>query len=209
MTPVPATLLIIQGEGEGQHCTINVSPFLIGRAPECHLSLSAAGVSRLHARIDYAFQQYTLSDLDSTNGTFVNDEQITGAVELHHGDRIRLASSVVLLFEDPAATAQIDVRQLRSGVHIDAMRKEVWVNGHLLDPPLSPGQYKLLELLICREGKLVTREDIAAAVWPGQTDITDEMIDALISRLRKRLAEYDADHYVVTRRGFGLIYTRE
>jgi DNA-binding response OmpR family regulator len=34
------------------------------------------------------------------------------------------------------------------------------------------------------------------------------MIDTLVSRLRRRLAELDADHYVVTRRGFGLMFSR-
>ena len=73
-------------------------------------------------------------------------------------------------------------------------------------PSLSPSQYALLELLVRFEDKVVPREEVAEAVWPDEMHITDQMIDTLVSRLRKRLAPYDADHQIVTRRGFGLIF---
>ncbi len=210
MSSIPATLTSVQGENEGSYYLLDVTPFTIGRAPECHLTLAAAGISRLHARIERSFGQYILVDMGSTNGTFVNDQRVQGEVVLHHGDRIRLASVAVLVFEDPAATAQLDLSQLSlGGIQIDEARKDVYVDGRLIDPALSPTQYTLLELLIRREGEIVTRADIAAAVWPDQVDISDQMIDTLVSRLRRRLADYRADHYIVTRRGFGLMFSRE
>ncbi len=209
MTTLPATLTVVEGENVGQRYVIEPIPFTIGRDPECHLTLSAPGVSRLHTRIERSYGQYRLIDMGSTNGTFVNDQRIYGECTLNHGDLIRLASAVTMLFEDPAATAQIDIRQLSiGGIQIDEDRKEVFVNGQLLEPPLSPRQYALLELLVRHEGTVVGREEIAATVWPDQVDISDEMIDTLISRLRKRLADYEADRYIVTRRGFGLMYSR-
>jgi DNA-binding response OmpR family regulator len=44
-------------------------------------------------------------------------------------------------------------------------------------------------------------------VWGSGEEVTDQTIDALVSRLRRRLLEADPDHdYVVTRRGFGLMF---
>jgi DNA-binding response OmpR family regulator len=44
-------------------------------------------------------------------------------------------------------------------------------------------------------------------VWGPEEEVTDQTIDALVSRLRKRLDEADPDYeYVITRRGFGLMF---
>ncbi len=209
MVSIPAMLTIIEGEGKDQRFILEETPFTIGRAPECSMTLTAIGVSRLHARIDSAYGQYTITDMSSTNGTFVNDQRVEGAVPLHHGDRVRFASAIETLFEDPSATAQIDVGQLSlGGLRIDETRKEVFVDGHLVDPSLSPQQYALLEVLVHHEGQIVTRDEIAEVVWPDQVGVSDQMIDTLVSRLRSRLSEYSPDDFIVTRRGFGLMFTQ-
>jgi DNA-binding response OmpR family regulator len=67
-------------------------------------------------------------------------------------------------------------------------------------------QYRLLELLYERKGKVVTREDVIRAVWPesDESGITEQAIDALMRRLRERLAEIDPEHeYITTIRGHG------
>jgi DNA-binding response OmpR family regulator len=210
MAAMPASLIVIRGANEGERFVLEECPCTIGRDAECHLALDAAGISRLHARIDRSYGQYTITDEGSTNGTFVNGERVQGEMLLTDGDEIQFASSVVARFDDPAATDQVDLRALSfEGVRVDETRAEVFVNGQLVDPPLSPSQYALLACLVRREDEIVTREEIADAVWPDEEHITDQMIDTLVSRLRKRLARYDADHYVVTRRGFGLMFSRD
>jgi pSer/pThr/pTyr-binding forkhead associated (FHA) protein len=52
------------------------------------------GASRRHARIHADGADYVLSDLGSTNGTFVNDES-AGEVMLHDGDRITIGTTVL------------------------------------------------------------------------------------------------------------------
>lgn len=206
----PAVLTVVEGEGAPIRVDINQSPFTIGRASECDLTLGEAGLSRLHARIERAYGQYTLEDMGSTNGTFVNDRAVTEPTPLYNGDVIRLARAVRLRFEDPSATDQIDVSDLGlGGLQINRARKETFVDGRLVEPPLSPSQYALLELLVDHEGQIVTREEIAGRVWPDEQHITDQMIDTLVSRLRKRLSPYGVEEQIVTRRGFGLLFTRE
>jgi len=88
----------------------------------------------------------------------------------------------------------------------DAEAHEVYVNGQLLEPPLSTAQYTLLLLLLRRAGEIVEREEIVSMIWPPHEadHVSDQAIDALVRRLRERLAEIDPDHqYIITIRGHG------
>ncbi|MEO8197736.1 MAG: FHA domain-containing protein [Thermoanaerobaculia bacterium] len=72
---------------------------LIGRGEECDVRFDLASLSRRHARLTLAFQQATLVDLGSKNGTFVNGDQLTDGVSVPvaEGDEIRLGSIVFSL----------------------------------------------------------------------------------------------------------------
>ena len=74
------------------------SSLYLGRDPKCDLRVDAerdAMVSRSHAVIEWVDdddgnRQYTLTDLLSSNGTYVNGERIHGTVKLVSGDQVRL-----------------------------------------------------------------------------------------------------------------------
>jgi ABC-type multidrug transport system ATPase subunit len=70
---------------------------LIGRLENCDLTLDSPEVSRRHAMVRQVGESYTIDDLDSSNGTYLNDEPIKRA-ELHEGDLIRI-SKYILLFQ--------------------------------------------------------------------------------------------------------------
>ncbi len=70
---------------------------LIGRLENCDVILDSAEVSRRHAMIRQKGETYFLEDLDSSNGTYVNDERIK-QVELREGDLIQI-SKFHLLFQ--------------------------------------------------------------------------------------------------------------
>jgi pSer/pThr/pTyr-binding forkhead associated (FHA) protein len=63
----------------------------VGRAVRSDFILDVAMVSRIHCRltVDPGGQQLIVEDLESTNGTFVNDQRVTRAV-LAVGDRLRV-----------------------------------------------------------------------------------------------------------------------
>jgi DNA-binding winged helix-turn-helix (wHTH) protein len=67
---------------------------LIGRNPECGIWLDVSGVSRRHARVrlDGVTGAAAIEDLNSMNGTFVNDVRIEGARPLGDGDVVQVAS---------------------------------------------------------------------------------------------------------------------
>jgi pSer/pThr/pTyr-binding forkhead associated (FHA) protein len=69
-------------------------PLVIGRSRSCDLRLPSGDASRRHAEIYADDGGYVLRDLDSTNGTFVNGEQVQQRV-LQPGDRIQIAASTV------------------------------------------------------------------------------------------------------------------
>jgi DNA-binding response OmpR family regulator len=64
----------------------------------------------------------------------------------------------------------------------------------------------LIELLADAGGRVVSREEVVAAVWPEAIEegVSEQAIDALVRRLRDRLAELDPEReYVMTVRGHG------
>jgi len=61
----------------------------IGRAPRADFVVDAALVSRLHCRLTAGENEVDVVDLDSTNGTYINDERVkTGCIK--NGDRLRV-----------------------------------------------------------------------------------------------------------------------
>lgn len=77
----------------------------IGRHKDNTIVLDHAEVSSFHARIDKARSAYILTDLQSTNGTFVNGEK-TLSRELLHGDRISVGKHTLLFVGTVRANAQ-------------------------------------------------------------------------------------------------------
>ena len=88
------------GHPIGEVLPLRSATFTMGRSPENHLCLSDGEVSRMHARIDRVAQEdrpvtMLISDLGSTNGTYVNGRRILpahGPVALAHGDVVRLGT---------------------------------------------------------------------------------------------------------------------
>jgi pSer/pThr/pTyr-binding forkhead associated (FHA) protein len=61
----------------------------VGRAPRADFVLDAALVSRLHCRLTASDENVEVVDLQSTNGTYVNDQRVERA-RLTKGDRLRV-----------------------------------------------------------------------------------------------------------------------
>src|SRR5438552_2531707 len=84
---------ILQGaESDGGTFTFRMTPGAIktvGRAPRADFVVDAALVSRLHCRLTAGESTVDVVDLDSTNGTYVNDERVQSGT-LASGDRLRV-----------------------------------------------------------------------------------------------------------------------
>ncbi len=180
-------------------------PMILGRQPSCDIYLPDRQVSREHARIFHAGQGFFVEDLGSKNGTYVNGEPVRQATRLRDGDTLQIGLAFRLAFVGAEGTVPLpfDAKQAFA-LRMDPEKKLVWIGGKELEPPLSPSQFELLHLLINAEGGIVERDAIAQGVWGSTDGVTEQAIDALVRRLRRRLQEADASKaMIVTVRGFG------
>ena len=65
----------------------------LGRGDSAEIRLEDPFASSAHARVTRQGTVMVLEDLGSTNGTYLNEEQLTGPAPLHPGDRIRIGES--------------------------------------------------------------------------------------------------------------------
>jgi DNA-binding winged helix-turn-helix (wHTH) protein len=203
-------VLIAQtGELDGSRWTLESERFTIGRSPDCELCIPDRQVSRHHARIRKSIEGFVLEDLKSKNGTHLNGVLITEPVMLQDGDVIQIAVAMRLIYVGTEATIPLamDVKQMGLGkLRLDPQAHRIWIGQEEIDPPLSPPQYRLIALLYENPDRIVSREEIVEKVWPDSRGegVSEQAIDALVRRLRDRLAEYDPKHtYIITVRGHG------
>src|SRR6185503_16938070 len=87
-------LAAISGKLKGGIFAVDEEAMVIGRETAAHLCIADASVSRRHSRIEKN-DGFVITDLDSLNGTFVNDLPVKTRV-LEHGDRVRIGDSQFL-----------------------------------------------------------------------------------------------------------------
>ncbi len=203
-------LVIYKGALAGSRWPIVSDSITLGRAKDCDIVLPERQVSRYHARIERDAGGYVVRDLGSRNGTAVNGAAVRGMpYRLRDGDEIALAGALQIGFVAGDATLPLADLLAQPEFHdyleLNKATRQLSLGREILDPPLSPAQFVLLALMIDADGAVVTRERVIQAVWPDAAGgVTDQALDALVYRLRERLAELDADHtYVLTVRGHG------
>ena len=77
----------------------------IGRKPENDIQIDNLAVSSFHARIDKTGSDFILTDLQSTNGTFIKDKKIVSH-KLKHGDNIVIGKHVLLFLASEKGAAE-------------------------------------------------------------------------------------------------------
>ena len=95
--PFTARLLVERGPDEGREFQLAGSGVL-GRDPGAAIPLDDGHASRQHARLDCGPDgTWTVTDLDSANGTWVNARRVQGTQGLASGDRVRIGDSTILV----------------------------------------------------------------------------------------------------------------
>ena len=195
--------------GTGAAYALQSGHTTIGRDETSDIVLTDHRVSRRHAEIRREGADYMLYDLESRNGTRVNGERLVSPHRLRHGDIITFPG-VTLMFglADETATMLPEVEP-DGLLQVSAERAEARVNGRPVS--LTPKEFSALTLLYERSGTLVTKEELAARVWPEYVGaVSDDSIEQVIYRLRHKLGtEGDAARLLVTVRGLGYRLQRE
>ncbi len=164
-----------------------------------------------------------LNSNDPSIGAIVNQikqllSQLSPAAETYaavalapEGTGGRDVDVVRLALGDPAAHARqkpdVDEDRAASGVVLDLTRKRVLLDN--ISASLTFREFELLQFLVLREGRTVSREEIIETLWADATgeDIPSERtIDVHVRRLRVKLAQYQ--DIVRTVRGIGYRFDR-
>jgi diguanylate cyclase (GGDEF)-like protein len=82
------------GPSMGRRYPLGTTPLVLGRGEGCEIRIHDNSVSRRHARIDFGPDGYLVSDLRSTNGTYVNDTVTNGPYKLQDGDYVRVGNCI-------------------------------------------------------------------------------------------------------------------
>ena len=83
-------ITVIYNDTDDASRTFQVSEITIGRESACTLVIPDDTVSAYHARLRYHHKQWWIDDLQSTNGTFINDERVFTSTVILSGDEITL-----------------------------------------------------------------------------------------------------------------------
>ena len=206
-------VIIAQGGAlNGQRWTLRTS-ITIGREDICEIVIPNRQVSRCHARLTPTSEGILIEDLGSKNGTHCNGKFLSDPALLQDGDIIQIALAQQFLFVSSDATMPLDSEPLEVSLpvlhrlRLEKRSRRVWINDEEVLPPLSLSQYNLLEILYEAQQKVISRKELIDQVW-GEEDsigVSEQAFDALVRRLRDRLASLDPTHtYIVTIRGHGL-----
>ena len=100
------TLLMQLGPKQGETVAVLGDEFTMGRDPSNEWPIEDIEVSRRHARLVLENDSYSIEDLGSTNGTFVNGQRIRSLLPVLPGATIRLGENVLLFFDEGAADSE-------------------------------------------------------------------------------------------------------
>ncbi|MBE3119554.1 MAG: winged helix-turn-helix domain-containing protein [Candidatus Atribacteria bacterium] len=203
-----APLLIGQtGPLKGERWVLN-KILTIGRELTCEVVIPDRQVSHFHARLTPTLEGIVLEDLGSKNGVHRNGTPVVGQVTLQDGDTVQIALAQQFLYLTSDATVPLSDFEDASGrLRLDLRSRRVWVDNQVIDPPLSALQFHVLRVLSDHQGQVVDRHQLVSQVWGEEeaVGVSDQALDALLRRLRDRIAAIDPAHtYIVTVRGHGI-----
>ena len=150
---------------------------VIGRDPTSDCVVDFSAVSRHHAKIRRVGEGYTIEDLGSSNGTFLNEKRLSQPARLKAGDVIGLGKVVTLSFESQGAISQPPAAE----------------------PPSSPGPTSHPQLSVAIAGHQPHLHDLSLqSVSVGRDQTNDIAIDSeIVSRQHAHLERANGGYLLV------------
>jgi pSer/pThr/pTyr-binding forkhead associated (FHA) protein len=112
-------LVMQSGPTPGKTFPLEGDVIMIGREATNGIAINDAEISRRHSQLVFQGGKYVLSDLGSTNGTFVNGRRIVGQHILVPGEVVALGEQISLVFE-VVAQADPNATMISSAAHTPA-----------------------------------------------------------------------------------------
>jgi len=108
-----AGLLIIRGSQKGREIQLENDRVILGRGQDVDLLFEDPAASREHACIEWEQGHFTLADLGSANGTFLNGVKIKAAEGLSPGDLITIGETVIEFQSAPRTNLKSEAAKVR------------------------------------------------------------------------------------------------
>ena len=128
-----ACLIIIRGQPQGHRFFLTQPEMIIGRDQSADIVVSDQSISRKHGKVTQSNGKVTLTDLGSSNGTFINDIKLEGGAErvLEKEDMLKMGNSIFKFL--PAGELEIlFYGNLGSAAHTDSLTR-IYNKGYLLE----------------------------------------------------------------------------
>ncbi|HVX13217.1 MAG TPA: SpoIIE family protein phosphatase [Pirellulales bacterium] len=145
-----AFLRALNGTEQGKLYRLDRANSILGRHPDCDIVLDEGAVSRQHAQISSASNEFFVEDLGSRNGTTVNGQPVRGRRRLYNNDQVKICDLLfsfqegepgqpprdpwggpVTLFEDPSGSSTstimstLEIKSSRAGLRVSAVNPEM------------------------------------------------------------------------------------
>jgi pSer/pThr/pTyr-binding forkhead associated (FHA) protein len=156
-------LEIVEGPGAGKQFEIT-QPVVIGRDETADLVIDDTQASRRHARIEPTGNGAIVEDMNSTNGTFINDNELHGRAELGPDDELLIGVTVLQVRTSQAVEAQPSaVRAVPPAFSTPESRPTFTdaVNGGNGGTTAAPGDSGVPELERLRDSRVKTKASVA------------------------------------------------
>src|SRR5256885_7737760 len=160
------SLVFLAGPIAGRRYKLGEGEYVIGRRSDCQIFVPDMRVSRQHARLWKNGEGWTLEDLGSNNGTYINGVRLQSATELRNDDEIVIANN---------------------RIRVDA-------SDHATDPPKFVPEGNLVTIVeVSAQSLIRSREDSGQSRVPiissGMISVADSKAVRLIERKLEALTQ--------------------
>jgi hypothetical protein len=126
-------LVVEAGQDQGLRILLDDKPKRLGREEPCEIVLPDSGISRSHCRFERRFDEIVITDLGSTNGSFVDGRKVQGTMMFPVGSSLQVGRHVLRHeigtrkdFED---SLQLDQELQEARRYVQALLPEPWRDG--------------------------------------------------------------------------------
>jgi sigma-B regulation protein RsbU (phosphoserine phosphatase) len=136
-----ASLQVVRGANQGTSVPLDDDKIVLGRNADCQIVINLPAVSREHAMIRRIQGRFYIEDLNSRNGTQVNNQDVKARTQLQDNDRIKICDSV-FAFTDAAPRPPLPP-EFRRFLDADAVEEEE--SSSTVEATLTPSSKRILE----------------------------------------------------------------
>ena len=165
-------LFMKSGPAPGKVFDLSKNELFIGRDVSNDIVINDTEISRRHCHLVLTGEGYAIEDLGSTNGTFINEANLSGQRLLRPGESIRLGDNVVLRYQPAGGDADATIASGDKPVAAvppppvarQPVQQPVYAGQVPAGPPAQAGKKRNLTTLYILAGVLVVGLCVATAV---------------------------------------------